>query len=133
MGSLETKHFPDVQDYSTNHPELLKNIIRVVRGVMQGRTNNTGFVTLTASSGTSDVTLSSDELTPNALILFMPTTANAATEFAAGTMYVSEINAEASASGSGLAAYSFRITHVNNAQTDRTFRFVIIGDEDTST
>jgi hypothetical protein len=46
--------------------------------------------------------------------LFMPTTANAAAELA--TMFVSSRGKQ-----------TFTITHANNGQTDRTFKYVVIG------
>lgn len=127
MGSLSQKHFPNVPDYNNDHPSLFRSIIRVIRGIMQGKTNNTGSFTLTANTTTTDVTVSPDDLTPDSIILIAPTTASAATEFGAGSIYISEVNADNAASGSGLAAYSFRITHANTADTDKTFNFVIVG------
>jgi len=112
--------FPDVPNYTDDHRSLLNRMVLVIRNIMQGRTNNVHTVTLTANSATTTVDLAKDELSENTLILFMPTTANAATEFGAGVMYVS---ARSPLSTSG----TFTITHTNNAQTDRTFRFALIG------
>jgi hypothetical protein len=49
-------------------------------------------------------------------VVFAPSTATAATEFGAGTLYVSTLT----------AGTSFVITHVNSAVADRTFRYAII-------
>ena len=46
----------------------------------------------------------------------MPTTANASAEQGAGTMFVGP-----------RAKQSFTITHANNAQTDRTFAYSVLG------
>ena len=115
---MAVSEYPDVQDYSTDHPSILRRMTNVIRGIMQGKTNNVHEVTLTAGAGSTDVTLAQGDIGPNSSIHFMPTTANAAAEFGAGTMYVSAINALTSV---------MTITHVNNAQTDRTFRFIVIG------
>jgi hypothetical protein len=102
--------------YMPNVLEWLRQTEPVVNGLMQGKSNNYGSVTLTANAASTTVTESAGRISSNAVILFMPTTANAAV--ANQTMYVS-----ATAPNSN----TFTITHANNAQTDRTFRYVIIG------
>lgn len=115
---MANSEYPSLIAYNDDYPNLLKNIIKVIKGIMKGKTNNTGTCTLTANTGTTTVQLSSGDLGPYSIILFMPTTATAATEFGAGTLYVSAIDA---------LLYTFTITHVNGASTDRTFRYCIIG------
>lgn len=89
-------------------------IIQAINQVNSGNINNTGTVTLTANAATTTVTNS--KVSAASYIELMPATANAATEKAAGTMYVSTRN-------NG----SFVITHANNAQTDRTFVYTHVG------
>lgn len=89
-----------------------RQVALVVRNAMDGKINATGTVTLTASSATTVVT--DNRAGGDSVVLFMPTTANAAAEVP--TMYVS-----------ARAKQSFTITHANNAQTDRTFSYVILG------
>ena len=115
---MANSEYPSVNNYIPDHVSLFKRLINVVRGIMEGKTNNTNVVTLTASSATTTITLPVGDLGPNTTILFMPLSANAATEFGAGTIYVSSINALTGV---------FVITHVNNAQTDRTFNYALIG------
>jgi hypothetical protein len=50
------------------------------------------------------------------VIVFTPTTANAAAEQGGGTMYLS-----------ARAKQGFTLTHANNSQTDRTFLYIVIG------
>lgn len=89
-------------------------IIRHINQIILGNLNNTDTVTLTESSTTT--TVRNSRVSASSYIAFMPTTANAATEYAAGSMYVSsQTNGE------------FTITHANNSQTDRTFRYVHVG------
>lgn len=95
-----------------------RDVVQVVNGVMLGKTNNTGTVTLTANQATTTVTVASGLIGQDSVILFSPTTANAATEYAAGSMYVSTRD---------VLNNQFTITHVNNAQADRTFSYVFIG------
>lgn len=76
-------------------------------------------VTLTANTATTVVTNAREAVTPDSVLRFDPLTANAAAELAAGTMYVLTANR---------LAGSFTITHANNAQTDRTFRWIAAGD-----
>jgi hypothetical protein len=72
--------------------------------------------TLTANAASS--TLTDARLTAFSHVAFDPMTANAAAELAAGTLYVTSANRNNG---------SFVLTHANNAQTDRTFRVLIIG------
>lgn len=106
---LQARFTPKTTDFE-------RNVTIVVNNLMKGKANNTGSVTLSANAATTTVTLATGLLTPDTIILFMPTTAHAATEFGAGTMYVSSITTT-----------TFVITHVNNSQTDRTFSYARIG------
>jgi len=117
---MAQSQFPDVPEYIPDHPSLLRQIILVIKNIMAGRTNNVNAVTLTANSATTTVQVPLGDLGQNTLIFFMPQTANAATEFGAGTMYVS-------ARDLTLNPPTFTITHVNNAQTDRIFGYVFVG------
>lgn len=101
--------FPNAD--SDSHRRQVSN---VVNNLLRGRLNNIEDVTLTASVATTVVT--DERVTVQSFIGFMPKTANAAAELAAGTMYVSSI-------GNG----TFTITHANNAQTDRTFTWMVTG------
>jgi hypothetical protein len=92
----------------------LRAITTSVRGLMQGRSNNVIDVTLTENTTTTVVTDS--RITLCAAILLQPTTANAAAALA--TTYILE---------TGRVNGSVTITHANNAQTDRTFKAVIVG------
>ena len=89
-----------------------RQIAEVVNRTIDGKLNSTGSVTLTASA-TSTV-VAEARSGPDSVILFMPTTANAAAELA--TMFVSSRGKQ-----------TFTITHANNGQTDRTFKYVVIG------
>ncbi len=89
-----------------------RQIAEVVNRTIDGKLNSTGSVTLTASA-TSTV-VAEARSGPDSVVLFMPTTANAAAELA--TMFVSSRGKQ-----------TFTITHANNAQTDRTFKYVVIG------
>lgn len=117
---MTVSNFPDVQDYTPDHPSLLRSMILVVKNLMQGRSNNTGNVTLTANSATSTVQVPKEKFGQNTLVVLIPQTANAAAEFGAGSLYVS-------ARDLSLDPPTFTLTHVNNAQTDRIFGYFFIG------
>ncbi len=104
--------------YSPETRDFDRKIVRVVNGIMGGKINNTGETTLVASTATSTVTLSAGRLGEDTQVIFTPTTANAATELAGGSMFVSSRD---------VANNVFRITHANNAQTDRIFKFMLFG------
>lgn len=106
----------NMPEFIANPLEWLRQTKNVVNGLMQGKSNNYGTVTLTANAGSTTVTESSGRISSTAVILFMPTTSNAA--IAAQTMYVSSTSP---------LSNTFTITHANNAQTDKTFRYVLIG------
>jgi hypothetical protein len=91
-----------------------REVASVVNNILDGKLNSTGSVTLTASAASTAVT--DERAGYESVILFMPTTANAAAEQAAGGMYVSTRGKQ-----------TFTLTHANNAQTDRTFDYIIIG------
>lgn len=79
----------------------------------QGRLNNTGIVTLAANA--SSTTVQDERVGVDSFIGLMPRTANAATEKASGVLYVLTDK------------QTFTIAHSNNAQTDRTFVYSILG------
>lgn len=85
----------------------------VVNGIMNGKTNNTGSVTLRQSQTTTVIT--DERIGYESVILFMPTTADAADEMAHGHMYVSS-------RGKGTAT----ISHGNHNSV-MTYSYVVIG------
>lgn len=87
-------------------------IALAVRQLANGKINSTGTVTLTAAATTTQVP--DERAGGDSVILLMPQTANAAT--AISTTYVSARTKQ-----------SFTLTHTNNAQTDRTFGYVVLG------
>ena len=80
----------------------------------QGRSNAVGTATLTANAATTTITAVA--CGSGATPILTATTANAAAEIGAGTLYVGTVS-------NG----SFVVTHANNAQTDRTFKWAAIG------
>lgn len=89
-----------------------RDVYEIVNSLRDGKVNSTGSVTLTASSATT--TVSDLRAGQDSVILFMPTTANAAA--AIGGLYVSSRGKQ-----------TFTLTHANNAQTDRTFSYAVLG------
>ncbi len=93
-------------------PEHLRILADRINQLINGRSNAVGDVTLTANAAST--TLTDARISVDSFIGLMPTTANAAGALA--TTYVS-------ARGKGVAT----ITHANNAQADKTFRYAIQG------
>lgn len=102
----------------------LKKINISIQQLAAGRSNAVGTVTLTTNSATTVVTTApgtcaapnlTEKITGSVPIL-IPTTANAATEFGAGTWYISSVGTD-----------TFTITHVNSATASRTFLYVLVG------
>lgn len=96
--------------------QAFRGLGTVMNRIMSGKVNATGEVTLAAGGTTTTVT--DARATAGSYIGFDPLTANAAAEKAAGTIYVLDANRRNG---------SFVITHANNAQTDRTFKYLLIG------
>jgi hypothetical protein len=90
----------------------LPAIVRTVNNVLRGKTNNTASVTLTANAAST--VLTDIRIGINSVILLQPTTANAAGALA--TTYFGT-------PGDGTVT----ITHANNAQADKTFKYAIAG------
>lgn len=82
--------------------------------MLLGHTNNLFEVTLTAST-TMTVAIS-QLLGPESHLTPMPLTANASLEIGAGTLHYT-------AQGTG----TITLEHANSAQTDRSFRFKVVG------
>jgi hypothetical protein len=88
-------------------------VSEVVNGIMNGKTNNTGEITL--NQGATSTTLTNERISANSVILFMPLNNHAADELAHGHMYVSARNKG-----------SATITHGNHMR-DMIFAYVIVG------
>jgi hypothetical protein len=98
----------------TNDAQWKRQVQAWMTEANQGHLQNTGVVTLTPNSSTTVV--SDERVGIGSFIGFTPRTANATTEMANGTLYVSARGKK-----------TFTLTHANNAQTDRTFVYAILG------
>jgi len=90
-----------------------RQVIQAVRELIDGRSNAVGSVTLTPDATTTSVSKST--INANAVVILTPQTANAAAALATTFVAVAENGG------------SFVMTHANNAQTDRTFGYLVIG------
>jgi hypothetical protein len=107
---------PAIPTSGSDWREWLLKVANIANDMRHGHMNTGGLITLTASVATTTVT--DDRISVDSTFVLVPSTANAAAELGNGTLYFSE---------SGRVNGSIVITHANNAQTDRTFRIVIIG------
>ena len=92
--------------------EWLQLIARNVNAIENGKTLNGSTCTLSASTTTTNV--ADRRVGINSKILLMPTSATAAAEF--GTIYVSAVTKE-----------QFTLTHLNTADVDKTFFYIVVG------
>jgi len=90
-----------------------REISEVTNGILTGKTNNTGNITLNVSSATT-TTIYDERIGYNSVMLLMPTTANAASVLS--TTYIGSTN-------KGNAV----ITHTANTITDKIYRYIIVG------
>lgn len=101
-----------VPPFRTNGDLHRHELVRYLEQVNLGKINCAGEFTLTANVNTT--TVNDTRAGASSFIVWSPLTANAAGEML--TMFVSARNKQ-----------SFVLTHANNANTDRTFSYVIIG------
>ena len=94
----------------------LKKLILSLQQLAAGRSNAVGTVTLMPSAALTAVT--DPNCAAGSVIDLMPTTANASAEQGAGTIYIPTAT---------ILNGSFVITHANNAQVDRIYRYAIRG------
>lgn len=92
-------------------PKKLRDIIITINRIIGGGGGNSGELTLTAGATTTQVI--DQRVSDSAVILLMPQTANAAA--AVTNIFINPTSG------------SFTLTHANNGQTDRTFRYAIVG------
>lgn len=92
----------------------LRKYAYAIQQLSSGRSNAVIEVTLAPNAASTVVNF--DNCSVDTAPIPVPMTAHAAAELGAGTLYISAV-----------ANRSFTIAHANNAQTDRTFRFVCIG------
>jgi hypothetical protein len=88
-----------------------RQVSEVVRGIMDGKTNNTGTVTL-ATGGATTTTLSDGRIGKESLIFFTPT---AAVSVATG-LYISS-----------QTIGSATITHAANSTSGKTYGYIVVG------
>jgi hypothetical protein len=88
-------------------------VAEVVRGIMDGKTNNTATITL-ATGGAVTTTLTDRRIGPDSVIVFVP--ASSAANADSSRIY-------ASAQGQGTAT----VNHVANNVANKTYRYAIIG------
>jgi hypothetical protein len=88
-------------------------VAEVVRGIMDGKTNNTATITL-ATGGAVTTTLTDRRIGPDSVIVFVPASSPANAD--SSRIY-------ASAQGQGTAT----VNHVANIVANKTYRYAIIG------
>lgn len=101
-----------VPTYSADKEEWLRQIALAVNLLIDGQSNATGQFTL--SAGAASTVITDLRVGINARILLMPITANAAA--AQATTYISSIGKQ-----------TFTVSHANNSQTDKTFKYAVVG------
>lgn len=115
MGSIalaSAKGFPGVKPDDEDERRHRRELALVVNNLLSGKMNIVNSFTITANAATT--TLSDKRIGPSSIVLIMPTTANAAA-------------ALASTYFTGFTKAACTVNHANNAQTDRTFTYAVIG------
>jgi hypothetical protein len=94
-----------------------REVAEVVNKALRGKINSTGVVTL--ATGAATTTVNNALVGALSVILLMPQTAHAAAELQNGTIYIKPSDI--------VEGVSFKITHANDANADKTFAYVILG------
>lgn len=110
----------DPAKFSRNQVEWSRKLAASANRAVAGKLDAIGNVTLDASSATT--TLADGRITESSVLLFTPTTANAALE-QSGMLEIDTAGLYVSARADGSAT----LTHANNAASDRTFSYLVIG------
>lgn len=100
----------------SNTEEWIIKLATSINAINDGQLSSNGSITLTENSATTVIT--DRRVGKDSVILFDPRTANAATELYGATMYISAVAPRSN---------TFTITHANNSQTDRTFKYIVLG------
>ena len=103
--------FTDVQAWG-------KNVVDSLINIRNGKLTIADTLTLAASTLSSTFTLASGRLGNDSVILFEPLTDNAAAALYSGSMRVKTKN---------VTSRTITIKHPSNANTDKSFRYIIIG------
>lgn len=111
---LSQRGYPAAKVDHYNEEEHRRELAGAINNILEGKLNVGQEVTLRESQTTTILT--DYRIHPNAYIDFMPLTANAAAEKASGSMYVSSRGKQTAT-----------ITHQSLAQSDLTFRYLVIG------
>lgn len=126
---MSFKGFPGIADnpgpsHLENFRTFLIRAAALLNRLNRGKANfaidrsGDGSLTVTLTANAASTTVTDERLSYYSGFSFDPMTANAATEKANGTIYVTQANR---------LTGSCVITHANNAQTDRTFRMMVFG------
>lgn len=105
-------NFPYLSLTGDHEPNFLRRVAESVNAVINGHHKATGEFTLTANQ-TSTV-VDDSRIGTGTVIVFSPTTANAAAALA--TTYISAVTAN-----------QFTVTHASAVSTDRTFKYTVNG------
>lgn len=91
----------------------IREVSEVVNGVLNGKSNNTGTITL-ASGGATSTVITDERISRDSVILLSPKTSNAAGALA-GVFFSAQSSAQAT------------ISHAANTDADKTYSYVVVG------
>lgn len=114
MARSDERWHPIAPENWHNPKEQMRKTAEVVNGVLHGRMNNRGTITLSVSQAGGAVTatpLIDDRISPDAVVVFMPTTASARSQ---GALYVTS-----------LTVGGCKLNHTSTDSTDAIFDYVV--------
>lgn len=111
--------FNGVPDFlGSNIDEWALKAKNAINNNLNGKLNSTGTFTLNASTVSTSIKFAKGMIGQDTKIIYFPLTANAASVAYDGAMFLSSRDVTNSVLG---------LTHTSNANTDKTFAYVLIG------
>ena len=106
--------YPKIPEYLFDSGKWLKSAAIAINQIRDGKINSTGSFTLTANQ--SSTTISDVRCGGESRVFFTPLTANAAAELT--SIYIPSAT---------ITDGQFVVQHANNANSDKTFHYVLLG------
>ncbi len=111
--------FHGVPDFTgSSSDEWAVKVKNTVNGALNGKLNSTGTFTLAASTVSTEIKFAQGMIGQDTKILYFPLTLNASAVAYDGAMFLSSRDVAHSILG---------LTHTSDANTDKTFAYVLIG------
>lgn len=108
---MSNNNYPECPSNYALEENYIRKMLFTLNNCVRGKTNNVGEVTLTPSA--TSTTVIDNRVNENSAIILQPITEHAADHFVDTWVVAGD--------------KSFVVNHNNNSQTDRTFKYIVVG------